>query len=334
MAARAETAVVMTPLQFEQMYQDIWQELDGLIAQVRSRRQSELGSLAGARLAELYRRTCEHLALARARAYPAYLVERLDQLTSDAHQMIYQQRDFGVARLTQLIGRDIPRAVRAHSLYVWIAAAVFYVPLVILGILVYYKPELILSVVDPETAAGYDDMYSSAAESIGRSRAANADWMAFGMYVWHNVTIAFACFACGLFAGAGSLFALAFNGIIIGAIAGYLTHRGLGEVFWSFVATHSSFELTAIVLSGAAGLRIGHAVLMPARHTRLHALTIAARESIVIIYGVAIMLFIAAAIEAFWSSSQWIPPLVKYLASAICWTGVIGYLTLQGRRAS
>jgi hypothetical protein len=45
------------------------------------------------------------------------------------------------------------------------------------------------------------------------------------------------------------------------------------------------------------------------------------------------MLLIAAAIEAFWSSATWIAPLVKYCVAAVCWAAVLGYLTLQGRRA-
>jgi len=80
-------------------------------------------------------------------------------------------------------------------------------------------------------------------------------------------------------------------------------------------------------------LRIGHSLLAPGRRTRVQALVVAARESVVIIYGVAIMLLVAAAVEAFWSSSQWIIAPVKYGVAAVCWIGVIGYLTLQGRDA-
>jgi uncharacterized membrane protein SpoIIM required for sporulation len=81
-------------------------------------------------------------------------------------------------------------------------------------------------------------------------------------------------------------------------------------------------------------LRIGHSMLAPGRRTRTQALVLSARESIVIVYGVTAMLLIAAAIEAFWSSSTWAPNAVKYAVAAFCWVSVIAYLTLQGRRAS
>jgi uncharacterized membrane protein SpoIIM required for sporulation len=200
--------------------------------------------------------------------------------------------------------------------------------------LVYFRPELILSVVDANTAAGFERMYSKTAESLGRTRDAQSDWAMFGFYIRNNVSVAFQCFAGGLFAGVGSLFFIAFNGALAGAVGGYLTEKGLSSTFYSFVVTHAAFELTAIVLAGAAGLRIGHALLAPGRRTRLQALVVAARESAVIIYGVAAMLLVAAAIEAFWSSATWMPLPMKYGVAAICWIAVLGYLTLQCRRAS
>jgi uncharacterized membrane protein SpoIIM required for sporulation len=326
----------MTPLQFEQSHQQEWNELQTLLAQLHKSvraRAADGQPIAGERVAALYRRACEQLALARARAYPAYLTDRLEQLTSDAHQLIYQHAELGWSRLKRMVAYDFPRAVRAQSAYVWIALAVFGVPALVLGYAVYFRPELILTVVDPMTAASFQDMYSESAASIGRSREAQNDWVMFGFYIANNIGVAFQCFASGLFAGVGSLFFLAFNGAYGGAIAGYLTEKGLGATFYSFVVTHAAFELTAIVLSGAAGLRLGHALLAPGRYTRLQSLVRAAKESAVIIYGVIAMLLIAAALEAFWSSAKWMPPLMKYGVAAICWIAVLSYLTLQGRSA-
>jgi uncharacterized membrane protein SpoIIM required for sporulation len=326
----------MTPLQFEQSHQQEWNELQSLLAQLHKSvraRAADGQPIAGERVAALYRRACEQLALARARAYPAYLTDRLEQLTADAHQLIYQHAELGWSRLKRMVAYDFPRAVRAQSAYLWIALGVFAVPTLVLGYAVYLRPELILTVVDSATAASFQDMYSQSAASIGRSRDAQNDWVMFGFYIANNIGVAFQCFASGLFAGVGSLFFLAFNGAYGGAIAGYLTEKGLGSTFYSFVVTHAAFELTAIVLSGAAGLRLGHALLAPGRYTRLQSLVRAAKESAVIIYGVMAMLLIAAALEAFWSSAKWMPAIMKYGVAAICWIAVLSYLTLQGRSA-
>ena len=324
----------MTPLQFEQLYESVWNELDAALVQLRDGKKRGEAPIAGERFAELYRRCCEQLALARARAYPAHLIDRLDHMTTEAHQVIYQRREFGMRRLAEIIARDFPGAVRAHGVYVWIATAVFVVPLVVLGLAVYFRPELILSVVDAGQAREFESMYAKDTDAIGRLRTADTDWTMFGFYIRNNVGVAFQCFAGGLFAGVGSLLFLAFNGGLAGAIGGYLTERGLASTFYSFVVTHAAFELTAIVLSGAAGLRLGHSIVAPGRFTRIQALVNSSRESIIVVYGAAAMLLVAAAIEAFWSSAQWIPVAVKYVVAAICWIAVLSYLSLQGRRAS
>src|SRR4051812_35434870 len=170
----------MTPLQFEQTYQDGWTELENQLNHILRGRSIRKGAkqapIDGERLAELYRRACEHLALARARAYPAYIQDRLDRLTAEAHQVIYQHRGIGgLSRIQQFFAADFPRAVRAQAVYVWIATAVLVLPTLIIGLLVYSRPELILSVESAETAASYEQMYSPDAESIGRTRDANTD---------------------------------------------------------------------------------------------------------------------------------------------------------------
>lgn len=321
----------MTPLQFEELYGKDWEELETALDTYRAAPSTRV--ISGARFTAQYRRACGHLAIARARSYPADLVDRLEHITTECHQLIYQQRELGLAWVRRVIAHDFPVAVRAHGWYVLVATLLFLGPALLLGPLVYAQPELILSVVDAETASEFDQMYSDSADSIGRFRTVDDDWMMFGHYIRNNIGVAFQCFAGGLFAGLGSIFFLAFNGAFGGAIAGYLTARGLGDTFYSFIATHAAFELTAIVLSGAAGLRIGHALLAPGRQARVQSLINASRQSVVLLYGLTAMLLVAAAVEAFWSSARWLPLSVKYGVAALCWIGVVAYLVFQGRRA-
>ena len=108
-----------------------------------------------------------------------------------------------------------------------------------------------------------------------------------------------------------------------------LSPSGYAESFLSFVVGHGAFELTAIVLSGAAGLRLGFILLNPGRLTRLDALRRAGPELITIVLGAAAMLLIAALIEGFWSPSA-APPAVKFAVGALLWVIVLVYLFLAG----
>jgi hypothetical protein len=213
----------VTPLQFEALYEREWQELEELLDAVLKRKRKKEPP-RGERLAALYRRACEQLALARARSYPAYLLDRLDRLTADAHQVIYQQHELGAAALWRLVSRDFPRAVRADARYLLLATALFVVPALVLGVLVYHEPTLILSVVEASTAAQFEQMYSASAESVGRTRDAGSDWTMFGFYIRNNIGVAFQCFASGLAAGLGSIFV--YNGALAGAIAGSRSSTG------------------------------------------------------------------------------------------------------------
>ena len=339
----------MTPLQFETAHAPMWQELETALDLAEkkrsSRKKKEDGvqgrpapkrraqAVDGARLSALYRGACEHLSLAQSRSYPIYLVQRLEHLTQRAHRLIYRHRDSGLAGFGRLVLIDFPQSVRAHKAYLLVAALLFLVPTLLVGWATHRDPGFVLHLVDAAQLQDFESMYDEGARALGRSRSADTDWRMFGYYIMHNIGIGFQCFAGGLFAGLGSVYYLLHNGAFIGGIGGYLTVRGHGENFYSFVVTHSAFELTAIVLAGAAGLRIGHALLAPGRRTRLESLKHAARDAIVVVYGVIGMLVAAAAIEAFWSSARWVAPEVKYGLGAACWVAVLAYLGWQGRPA-
>jgi len=341
----------MTPLQFETSNAPLWHELEAALDRAENKlspktrdktREKAAGTgsrsakvkpapLDGARLAELYRRSCEHLALAQARAYPIHLTQRLESLTQRAHRLIYRRHDYGVARLKNLVLVDFPQSVRAHRWYLLAATLLLAVPMIAVGWATWRDPGFILHLTDARQAQEIDSMYDENARAFGRTRDASTDWQMFGYYVMHNIGLGFQCFAGGLFAGLGSVFFLLFNGVFFGGVAGYLTARAHAENFYSFVVTHGAFELTGIVLAGAAGLRLGHALLAPGRRTRLEALKQAAGDAIIVVYGVIGLLVLAAAVEAFWSSARWVEPVVKYGVGATCWALVIAYLGWQGR---
>lgn len=153
-----------------------------------------------------------------------------------------------------------------------------------------------------------------------------------GFYVHNNVGIAFRCFATGIFFGAGTIFFLIYNSIFMGTVTGYLLAHGHSERFFSFVISHGAFELTAIVISGAAGLVIGHLLLNPGPYTRGEALKQRGLVGVKLALGAGGMLGVAALVEAFWSPSG-APPLAKYIVGSVFWVLVILYLSLAGRGA-
>jgi uncharacterized membrane protein SpoIIM required for sporulation len=103
----------------------------------------------------------------------------------------------------------------------------------------------------------FEQMYS---QDISE-RASGMESMMAGFYVRNNVGISFQCFALGAFAGVGTMVVLVYNSIFLGTVTGFLIARGHSGRFFEFVIGHGSFELTAIAVSGAAGLILGHALV-------------------------------------------------------------------------
>lgn len=317
----------MSPLQFEQRHAAEWAALEAALDALENRNKGADAAAA----ARGYRRVCEQLAVARSRAYPLHLAERLDTLAQRAHRLLYRERPAFGEGLRRLLLVSFPRTLRAEWKLVWLATVAFVGPLVAAYAATRWDPAFALGVMDTRTLSNFDSMYGDGTDAIGRLRDAETDWQMFGFYIRNNISVAFQCFATGLTAGIGSLFFLVYNGLLAGAVAGYLDTRGLGHNFWPFVATHAAFELTAIVISGAAGLMLGRALLAPGRLTRGEALREAGRGAAVLIAGAALMLVVAAVLEAFWSSAAWVPPAAKFGVAALCWAGVLGFLWRAGR---
>jgi uncharacterized membrane protein SpoIIM required for sporulation len=76
--------------------------------------------------------------------------------------------------------------------------------------------------------------------------------------------VSFITFAGGITFGLLTLFTLFNNGIMLGVIGTACHQYGMSVALWSFVAAHGSLELPSILIAGAAGLRLGHAMLFPA----------------------------------------------------------------------
>ena len=117
----------------------------------------------------------------------------------------------------------------------------------------------------------------------------------------------------------------------IGAVAGYLTQQGYITTFWGFVAGHSSWELIGAALSGAAGLKMGWALVAPGQMTRIYALKQAAVPAVQLLYGAAGMTFCAAFVEAFWSSISSTPFAVKITVGLVFWALFLAYFLFAGR---
>ena len=282
-------------------------------------------------LAAHYMQLCQHLAIAKERLYDPALVERLNNLVLGMYRELYRYRSETRLNLYAFFRRDFPLAIYRHRYFILVAFIVFVLPGLAVGTWTYFDEEAVYSVLDASQVRQIERMYDPEANVLGREREADTDIYMFGFYIRNNISVAFRCFAGGLLLGIGTLLVLFFNGLFMGGIAGHLTRLDFVDTFYPFVIGHGSFELTAIVFSGATGLRLGYALINPGVFGRLEALRLAGRDVVPMLYGIVLMLVIAAFLEAFWSSSTLLSISTKYTVGGLLWALVLLY-AFSGRR--
>ena len=281
-------------------------------------------------LPSAFRRLCQDLSLARDRNYSSSLIHSLHQRVLAAHQRIYGARPQLAGHWLSFLAGGLPRLVRDEKRLVLAAAALFFLPLILTLVLLQWHPDGIYFLMSPEAVEQYKTMYAPETHRADK-RGAEGELRMLAFYIANNVRIDFQCFAGGIAFGLGSIFYLVFNGLVIGATAGYLTEIGYGETFWGFVAGHSAPELIGAVLSGAAGLKIGLSLVAPGRKRRLDALKESAQGAVRLLYGAAALTFSAAFIEAFWSPIRSLPLAVKVGAGIAVWLTLLCYFLFAGR---
>jgi uncharacterized membrane protein SpoIIM required for sporulation len=147
----------------------------------------------------------------------------------------------------------------------------------------------------------------------------------------NNIQVSFLAFAGGATAGLLTVWVLINNGLILGGITALTAFYGIGFDLWTFVIGHGVIELSTICIAGGSGLMLGWAILHPGLLRRRDALTVAARQALVLILGCVPLLVIAGLIEGFISPNESIPWWVKWGVGLVSGLLLYSYLLLAGR---
>lgn len=277
-------------------------------------------------LGRIYRRTASDLAIARAESRDPRLINYLNSLVIRAHGRIYRADAQGSQRIRNFFAREFPRTFRNTWRYTAFSFAVFALFSVIGFVGTQQDPEFseILGV-----PAGFRELYIETkthwwedlneANQIGASR-----------IVTNNIQVTIYTFAFGAMFGAGTLFFLAYNGANIASVVALTYKAGFGNDLITFMAGHGVVELSCIFMAGGAGLLIGSALVMPGDLSRADALKTRGKSAVRLMVGVAVLLIIAAIIEAFISPAP-IDPRIKFSIAAITGIALYSYLLLAGR---
>ncbi len=276
-----------------------WKELERLAAELKSSRSK--GARDGAtiaRFAALYRATCGDLALAESRRFPPGTVRYLNDLVGVSHNLLYRRQTWGWKTFGRVFFFDAPRWLLTDAAF-WAALALFWIPFWTCEAIAAKNPEFARSVVGADQLTSLEGMYSKPFEEMDAfDRVGMAAY-----YVQHNGGIGLQCFALGALFAFPGLYVLGFNATALGVSFGYMSSGAVdAEVaarFAEFTTAHGPFELTAVVLSAAAGMRIGFGLIKTNGFARLDSARRAAIKASPAMVAAFLLFCGAALLEAF-----------------------------------
>jgi len=249
----------------------------------------------------LYRGALSSLSVARETSLDLELVTYLEGLCARAYFFVYGVRTSVGKRLGRFFARDWPVAVQ--SVWKETLAALF---LTFVGALTGYllvaaDPTWYDSLIPGEMAGGRN--FEASTESLRSTLYDGGEKGFLGLFATflftHNAQISIFAFALGFAFGVPTALLLVYNGASLGAILALFASRGLGMQMGGWLIIHGSTEFFAIILAGAAGIRIGWSVVFPGEESRLDAATSAGRSAALVMGGVVIMLLSAGLLEGF-----------------------------------
>ncbi len=302
-----------------------WQRLDALLRQVEKKGLKSLQASEIRELASLYRSVSADLARARTNQVGNTLVQDLQRLTSRSYSQIYQgSRRQEWQAVVEFCRWGFPSVVQETFGYTAVATAIF-----LLGVLVAWwfswQDPMFMSLIVPE---GLIEKVRDKGE-LWMGSIVGTEPLASTNIMINNLSVCFRAVAGGITAGAFTVFILAFNGLLIGAIATLVGRNNLAYPFWAFVFPHGSLELPAIFFAGAAGLLIGRAILFPGKYRRVDALKFYGSKAAQLVYGIVPMLVVAGTIEGFFSPNPAVPNSLKYVAGIGLFTLLLMYCSRQ-----
>jgi uncharacterized membrane protein SpoIIM required for sporulation len=304
----------------------VWQRLEELLQLLDRMTLRKLHREEVKELGRIYRRTASDLAIARAESRDPRLVNYLNSLVIRAHGRIYRAEAQGGRRIRDFVMRDFPGTFRRTWRYTATAFGVFLVFSAIAFFGTRHDPDF-------SEFAGISPYFREVVinnrtrwwESLN-----DANQIGSSQIFTNNIKVTFYAFALGAILGLGTLYVLAFNGAMFGAILALTYRAGFGNDLLSFVVGHGVIELSCIFIAGGAGLLIGTALLMPGDLSRSDALKSRGMEAVRLIVGCVPLLVVAGIIEGFISPAP-ISPVIKFGIGAITGIALYSYLFLAGR---
>lgn len=308
----------MDEARFVEQKKESWDQLSEALDRVRLKGAISLTREQLRSFGAGYRALVSDLSFARTQGASDGLVTYLNELAGRAHGVVYAAKSAPIRGITPFIFRDFPALFRRTINYTLVAAMVFFMGWAVSAT----SPEIRDSVFPGEV--------TKPAKDAGSSFSGIDPSVLSSFIMTNNITVGITAFAGGITAGVYTIYELAKNGLVIGAVATKAAPV-LGQVrFWAYILPHGIIELTAIFICGGAGLMIGAAIIAPGNLRRVDSVRLAAGKALKLFAGAVVFFVVAGIIEGFITPSK-LSSMMKLGFAGFTAIALVLYLGLAGR---
>ena len=287
-----------------------------------------------AALADAYTEITTDLSFSRAH-YPASRITiYLNNLASALHNLLYKNKKERYARFIAFWKYEIPEAMALSQKELLYSFLVFVVS-VLIGVVSAMNDDMFVRLI---LGNGYVDMTLQNIQN-GEPMGVYSTMSPFKMFVYitfNNIFVSFRVFALGIITGFGSGAGLFYNGVMIGAFQTFFFQHDAGIESMLALWLHGTFEISAVIIAGAAGFVLGNGWLFPGTYSRGYAFRQGAKRSLKIIIGLIPVFITAGFIESFLTRHTEYPTFVRLsiilfsLCSVIYYYIIIPHLRHHG----
>ncbi len=302
-----------------------WLRLETLTSAAGGRRPA-LGPAELDEFVRLYQQTSSHLSHVRTNLRDPALTTRLTRLVADANGALYGRSGNARKAIADFFRLSFPAAVWSARWFVAIAFLLTFVPAIVFGAWLGASDRAVNSVGDAAAREAYISEDFEAYYSSSPAAQFSTEVLV------NNIQVSFLAFAFGIAFCLGTAYVLVYNGINVGIAAGLFYNVGEPGKFWGLILPHGLLELTAVLVAGAAGLRLGWALIAPGDRPRSVALADEGRRSVVIIIGLMLAFIVAGLIEGFVTPSP-LSTVARIAIGAVAEAAFLIYVVAMGRAA-
>ena len=258
--------------------------------------------------------------------YPhSKVTQYLNDLASRIYLNIYKNKREETSRIGRFFKTELPLTIRKHHREILYAFLIFIGFALIAAFSAAHDESFVRGVMGDDYVEMTEDNITKG-DPFGVYKQGSALNM-IAYIALNNIFVSFRVFVFGIFIGLGSIKEMFLNGVMVGSFQYYFFAKGLGWQSILVIWTHGTLEISAIILSGAAGLILGNSILFPGSHKRLHSLMQGVKDGLKIMIVLVPILLVAAFLEGFVTRYSYsaMPYWVSILILAVSLSFIIWY---------